>query len=228
MLFKPPLLLFTLVLLFASQEVFSQNGDDDYVPRPFEEKDVFIDIYSGYPNWGSYFLEEFIEDNDYDLKEIKGIPHIGGRLEFIISKEFGFTVDALYDSWGGSWSNVGLVQDTSGFMINQNTENSFQVNRLRIQIGLTYHLDEITVEDLDLYAGLGIGSNKLWVSDDIEDANIDLKDRSYFQVNGSLVDSPISVRARVGGRYFFTDKVALNLELSLGGPLITGGLSFLL
>lgn len=85
MLFKPPLLLFTLVVLFASQEVFSQNGDDDYVPRPFEEKDVFIDIYSGYPNWGNYFLEEFIEDNDYDFKEI---PHIGGRLELATGGPF--------------------------------------------------------------------------------------------------------------------------------------------
>lgn len=228
MLLKTPITLLTLVVLFASQVIFSQDNDDGYIPRPFEEKDVFIDIYTGYPNWGTYFLEEYIEDNEYELKQIKGVPHIGGRLEFIISKEFGFTVDALYDSWGGSWSNMGLVEDTSGFMITQQVENSFQVNRLRVQIGITYHLDEITVEDLDLYAGAGIGSNKLWVTDEVEDANIDLKERSYFQPEGALINSPISVRARVGGRYFFTDKFALNLEISLGGPLITGGLSFLL
>lgn len=220
--------LFALVILFSSHGVFSQYNDDGYIPRPFKEKDMFLDVYTGYPNWGTYFIEEFIEDNNYDLNEIKGVPHIGGRLEFIITKEFGFTVDALFDSWGGSWSNLGLVEDTSGLFVSQEVDNSFQVNRLRIQIGLTYHLDEITVENLDLYAGVGIGSNKLWITEDINDENFDLKDRSYFQSNFSLIDSPISVRARVGGRYFFNEKIALKLELSLGGPLITGGLSFLL
>lgn len=217
-----------LILFLSTNDARAQYGDEKYVTRPIKEKDVLIDVYTGYPNWGSYYFESYIEENSFNLKDANSVPHIGGRFEFILSEEFGFTVDALFDSWGGAWSNLGLVADTSGIMYTEEVNNSFKVNRLKVQFGITYHLDELTVENLDVYAGLAVGSNKLWVTDEIEDTNFNLRSENYFQRNSGFINSPISVRARAGGRYFFKENVALNVELSLGGPLITGGLSFLL
>lgn len=184
------------------------------------EGNFIIDPYYGGPNFGKAFLN-LVEDNANNASNVEtgGIGPAGLRLEYMIGSQIGLGVDVIYNS-----NNITYTETDS---IYNSNENEYQVQtdeyeqnmrRLRVHVRFNYHFD-ITNPDLDGYAGIGAGTNNRF--------------RSAFR-NGDEIDDPmlndntlipVSARICAGMRYYFTENLGLNLELGLGGPVISGGLS---
>jgi len=92
------------------------------------------------------------------------------------------------------------------------------MKRLRIHVRFNYHFD-ISNPNLDGYAGIGAGTNNRFRS--AYENGVELDDTGIG--NQTLI--PVSARICAGLRYYFTENLGLKLELGLGGPVISGGLS---
>ena len=96
------------------------------------------------------------------------------------------------------------------------------MQRVRFQARLNFHFD-ISNPALDAYFGVGVGTNnryrKYYVNDVIQ-TDLLTSDVS----NLTLI--PVSMRLCTGLRYYFTPNIGLNMELGLGGPMISAGISF--
>lgn len=197
--------------------------------QALKKGDIVIDAYAGYPNWGQFFTESHIKNNDVFEGQTKGgIVPLGLKSLFMIDDIFSFTLDINYTSWGGDWASKDSFQvynENDGSYQNIMANYDFSVQRLRFQVGINYHMDDMEIEELDLYGGLAIGTNTIFVQEETNDPYFDFRTQSYF-LDDPLLLTPISVRARIGARYFIRDNFALNLELGLGGPTIAAGLSF--
>lgn len=197
--------------------------------QALKKGDIVIDAYAGYPNWGQFFTETHIKNNDiFEGNTQNGVVPVGIKSLFMIDDIFSFTLDINYTSWGGSWASkdsMQVINNNDGSYQNIMATYDFSVQRLRFQVGMNYHMDDMEIEELDLYGGFAIGTNALFIDEETNDPYFDFRSNSYFLDDPFLL-SPISVRARIGARYFIRENFALNLELGLGGPTIVAGLSF--
>lgn len=77
-----------------------------------------------------------------------------------------------------------------------------------------YHFNEVLniPSQFDFYAGLSLGYS-------IFNSKYDGQDLGHYSGSGS---SGLYLNAQVGGRYFFSDKIGVNLELG-GGNVFSGG-----
>ena len=214
--------------------VLSQNLDEDEIEPKLKKDNIVVDVYTGYPMWGAYHTKEYARSQNASNISTKGIPDVGVKGEIMLTSIFSFTADALFNFWGGSWNThetIEVFDDPTQPAVNEDVfyNYDYSVSRFRFQIGINYHMDDITVENIDLYGGVSIGTNRIWERLTTNDQNFKLEDHNYFVLTDSpLIESPISLRARIGGRYFFTPNMAVNLELNVGGPTIAMGLSYLL
>lgn len=210
---KNRIFLLVLTLLFVFP--FSSNG------QALQEGNFVIDPYFGFPNFGKNLARTIAEETD-DSK-ISGLGPWGLRMEYMIGDEFGITVDGIHNSFGvKAYDTPDYISDQNGNQVENNQEYEYKVtmNRWRIQLGFNYHFD-LSNEKLDAYAGAAGGTNMRFWSATTTEPNYNYED----DVSGQGTLFPASFRIRLGARYYFTDNIGANLELGLGGPLLSGGLS---
>lgn len=178
---------------------------------------VIIDPYYGFPNFGKFFAKNFAEE--FTGLTIGGYGPAGARVEYMLADKFGIGVDAIFNGI----DYKGTVTDTVGYdgmgnAVTDEKTGKVAMRRVRVQARFNYHFDVATPE-LDLYLGFGAGFNtrtvRYW-EDDVEQTD--------YQVKGALF--PVSFRAALGMRYYFTNNIGLNAELGIGGPVMSAGLSF--
>jgi len=178
-----------------------------------EEGNIIIDPYYGYPNIGQSFFDLFVDENNVDGAEIRGIGPCGVRAEFMLADNFGLGVDFIYNSVSGSGTVDSLNTDGTLF---RSYDTKLFMRRYRVHLRANYHF--VQTEALDAYVGFGAGTNirQFGVTSDYPNFNEE-------SVSGALI--PVSARLAIGARYYFTDNIGFNTELGLGGPLISAGLS---
>lgn len=206
----------TILLIFlyslVNTQSFAQSFQDES-EIAVKKGDVLLTGFLSYPNWPKFIASSVLESADLESSEVKGIAPLGLKFEYMLSNEFGFTLDGIYNSWSGEWvPNSDSSPKSIGFQ------------RYRVQIGINYHMSDLESTDLDLYGGFGIGTNR---------RDIDRSDFIEFSqllnlIDNPIVNVPISFRFRLGARYFLFENVAVNFELATGGPFLSGGLTFLL
>lgn len=207
---------FLILLIFFTALGFTNINSQDYLDEPqvaVRKGDVLLTGFASYPNWPRYAADVVLGNSNVEEYEVGGIAPLGLKFEYMLSNQFGFTIDGIYNSWSAKWVSNSDIPP-----------KSVAIQRYRIQIGVNYHMDDLGSTDLDLYGGFGIGSNSRSVDrpDFIEFSEI------LSLINNPLLRVPISFRLRLGGRYFLTENVAINFELGSGGPFLSGGLTFLL
>ncbi|MFK8038405.1 MAG: hypothetical protein AB8B74_08955 [Crocinitomicaceae bacterium] len=181
--------------------------------QALEKGNVIIDPYYGFPNLGKSFAEVIIGDEfDEDIGLVP-IGPAGLRAELMIADNFGLGLDFIYNSISGTGTVDSLNLDGT---FNSSYDLTVYSRRFRFHLRANYHF--VQDENLDAYIGLGVGSNTRSVG-----GKTDFPNYSLGSFTGSII--PISARFAIGTRYFFTENLGLNLELGLGGPLISGGLS---
>lgn len=186
---------------------------------------IIVDPYYGYPNFGKS-LYESLEATTTDFKAT-GIGPCGLRAEYMISDKIGIGADFIYNSNKTTYSTVDTTQvynSTTDTYDNVYTNYSYErtMQRIRVQARINFHFD-ISNPNLDAYFGVGVGTNN--------------RIRHYYQNGAEITDDlsdfggtftliPVSMRICTGLRYYFTPNIGLNMELGLGGPMISGGASF--
>ena len=220
----PSLLVFTALLFSINTPLFSQIENENKM-QSVNKDDFLIDAYIGYPNWGSYSTEvNFMLENATDLKT-GGFTGAGIGMSIFLSNQISFTFEGYYNSWNGSYRQLGVGFDDNNNPVTINHNYEFDIERFRFLLGLNYHFDQLNVEKLDLYMGFAIGTNKIWDNKESTDSNYNLRDFGYYLDEDILLDTPISARLRLGGRYFLSNNVALKFEAGLGGATMSAGLS---
>jgi len=176
---------------------------------------ILLDAYYGAPNFGKSVLKNF-EGDQVKTSGIKGLGPMGIRAEYMLADRFGLGIDAIYNSTGMNFSYDSLNNDGSLYRTYHGTGT---MNRIRIHLRFNYHF--VSTDKLDVYTGVGAGSNtRIWAfkSND-PDFNED-----RVSTTGTLL--PVSMRLAIGTRYYFTENIGLNAEIGIGGPLVSAGVSF--
>ncbi len=175
------------------------------------EGNIMIDAYYGYPNFGKTFTKSL---NGIDGIKTTGIGPMGARAEYMVADKFGIGVDFIYNSINATGTIDSLAAD--GQTVVETYKITTFMQRYRPQIRMNYHF---TANDqLDAYFGVGVGANVRRIG-----VRTDYPGYDIPKVSGALI--PVSMRIALGMRYFFTDNIGANLELGLGGPFLSGGLS---
>ncbi len=176
------------------------------------EKDTkIVEVYYGWPNlWSNTAKNILTNDNSFNISA-HSVGPLGGRFEFLASDKVGLAVDFNYANTVVKWNAE--TTDGNGNPVNYNYK--FSIPRFRALLRFNLHFGGS--ENFDAYWTLGAGYSSLswnYTTDDptYTDDGIDW---NYF---------PIALRTGIGARYFFASNFGVNVELGIGGPLMTFGL----
>jgi len=175
------------------------------------EGNILIDAYYGYPNFGAKIAKSL---SNVDNIKTRGIGPAGIRAEYMVADKFGIGIDFIYNSVAITGTIDSLAAD--GVTVVETYDLTTSLQRYRPQIRMNYHF--VSEDALDAYVGFGVGANVRRAVVKTDYPNYD-----GGAVSGAII--PVSLRVALGMRYFFTDNIGANLELGLGGPFISGGLS---
>jgi hypothetical protein len=183
------------------------------------QKGTFInDPYIGGPNFG----KQVIAVSTLGKVDASGIGPLGLRMEFLISDRVGVTFDGIFNSAAAKYRYTpDIIVNDDGMTVPNNKEYSYsiQLNSLRIQFGMNYHFDFFG-DNSDFFLGFGGGTDNVQVNFSSTEPNF------VGSLKPPILILPFSLRLRVGTRYYFSEFLGANLEIGLGGPFISGGLSF--
>jgi len=199
-----------LLSLISSVSVFGQAA---------RQGNIIIDPYYGGPNFGKAFIEAVEDQNPENVNfNARSIGPAGLRVEYMLGDQIGLGIDAIFNTRNITFNASDTITDGNGNQEIQVNSYEYDMKRLRIQMRFNYHFD-ISNPDLDGYFGVGAGTNNRFRTT-FENGNEIEDDLSNF----TLVQ--FSARVCAGMRYYFTENIGLNAEIGLGGPLVSGGLSF--
>lgn len=185
-----------------------------------EQGNIIIDPYYGYPNFGKNFFDAVETANPGGFNfDARGIGPAGIRLEYMVTDRIGVGGDFIYSTNGYTFQSRDSIYNGTTGQYDVTTNNlEYKMSRIRIQLRMNYHF-EISNPNFDSYVGFGAGTNNR--------KRVSLENGQ--DISGELGDFtllPFSLRVCLGMRYFFTDNIGINTEIGIGGPVISGGLSF--
>ncbi|MHB8402716.1 MAG: hypothetical protein ACYDCN_11955 [Bacteroidia bacterium] len=157
----------------------------------------------------------------------------GPGYSYRVSPAFSITYEqAIKKKVGPGYIGVGGYLGYQGSSITENyyydnngyTGNYYSTNRwtdIMVAARGAYHWDVVCAKKAELYAGALIGLRiQTWR---YTTSNPDPNYRNYYSSNGSVFPT---FDIFVGGRYYFTNKIAVFAEVGYGISYITGGISF--
>lgn len=181
------------------------------------------DPYYGFPNYTSLFpglkssvLGAVKDDDNISNIHSRGSGPTGLRTEFMLNNWFGVGVDAIYSGSSVTYDRVDSVVNGMNY-VNQYER---KMSRVRIQARFNFHFP-VKNKRLDMYGGIGIGSNAKYRSTFVN--GVKTEDKSGFWDGFPTI--PISMRTCWGFRYYFSKFVGMNFEVGIGGPLVSTGVS---
>lgn len=177
-----------------------------------EEGNVIVEGFYGWPNFTTFLLRTAynLSASDEDVS-ITGSGPFGARAEYIIMENVGIGIDAYYGASGIAWKSNQITPMGTDTVY----DYSVDYKRFSLNVRAAYHLNVSDNFDAYLSGSLGYRYRR---------STIDTDDPFFTPVEvGSLI--PISVRGAIGGRYYISGIVGIGMELALGGPLISGGIS---
>lgn len=204
--------------LFASALTMSSMAN----AQALSQGNIVVDAYYGFPNLGKSFYKSLEDASNIEGYKAKGLGPMGVRAEYMVSDRIGLGIDLIYNSNRITYTQIDSTYDgnTDTYQVTRN-ESERLMQRLRVQARINFHF-EIDNPDLDAYFGVGAGTNnrfrKYWEN------GVEVND-TYTSGASNLTLVPVSFRLCTGLRYYFTENVGVNMEIGLGGPLVSGGVS---
>lgn len=198
----------TKKLMIAALAIFSSATVS---AQALNERDIVVDTYVGYSLIGSVF--KTYENESAATSNVSGIMPVGIRGEYMLSENFGIGLDMFYTS-------NKLTETIGGTDLNTFEETiytySFERKKFASYITMNWHLAKSNDKfDFVLTSGIGY-KNTTWSTES--------NDPNYItdEVENAI---PVSFRLGTTARYFFNDNIGANLTFSIGGPLVSAGLS---
>ena len=179
-----------------------------------EQGNVIIDGYYGFPNLMTTLFKAIATDNtdDPNLK-VKGVGPFGGKVQYMVSDKIGVGLDIFYASSSFEYTDVGT--DSLGNLKNYNYK--LTNSRPRFLLRLDWHLGESDV--VDPYLGVGLGYSAAKYKFATDDPGFD---QTVYSTRNLL---PVAFRVAFGTKVYFAKFLGAGVEVGLGGPLVTVGLS---
>ena len=182
---------------------------------------LIIDPYYGFPNFSTFYMYNYLPISDFESVDRLGIGPWGVRVEYLLTDKLGITLDGIHNSGKITEVKEYETYDAENNIIVESYTHRAKMDRYRFQVGLNFHTTPAHPM-MDFYYGAAIGSNyRTWSLDTGDDPFY--YDDFDFENLGVFI--PLSLRLRLGGRYYFDDVFGINMELGLGGPLLSAGLS---
>ena len=185
---------------------------------------IIIDPYYGFPNFGKSLT---MQTTSYLNFKSSGFGPAGCRGEYILAEKIGLGFDFIYNSNKVSYKTSDTLYSLDAFnnILTDVQSSSYErlMRRVRFQARINFHFN-LSTPNLDGYFGVGIGTNnrfrKYWIdgkeTTDINNIVDELGNYTFF---------PFSMRVCTGFRYYFNPKIGANMEIVLGGPLFSAGVS---
>ncbi|MBC7390149.1 MAG: hypothetical protein H7329_13110 [Opitutaceae bacterium] len=179
---------------------------------------IYLDAY-----WGGPQLTPIVINSNMNKVHAKGLGPFGARADFFLSDRHSLGVDVNYMQI--------YLSSTSTFYVTENGMksgaplNSYTFSKLRVYLRYAYHM--IQKDKIDFYLHAGIGAS-IWSPNQIKIEEVNSASNGYttsvkyVEVKNAV---PIGFRTGIGFRYLFTKNIGLNVDLGLGGPLLTAGLT---
>jgi opacity protein-like surface antigen len=178
-----------------------------------EQGNIVIEPYYGFPNLMSGLLRlqaELISDSNL---VVKSFGPAGIRGEFMVSDKLGLGFDFYYANSSAEYTSN--ETDSLGNSVTYTYKAS--IPRPRFLVRATAHLAESDVVDPYFVFGLGYNATKLKLT--TNDPNYSEDDVAVRQL------LPIAYRIGFGTRIYFMDNLGIGLEVGLGGPFATAGIT---
>lgn len=199
------------VITVVAMSLFATLGMNNSANAQVEQGNFIIDPYVGFPTnnlaWGSL-------SSNADFRTVGPPVSFGGRAEFMVADNFGVGLDVNYSITGYQYTDEDYYFDSTTGLYSDATYK-YTAKKLRAMLRLNYHI--VQTDQMDAYLGFGVGYrnvNRTFEYDGVNDPGT------------SVTLIPIAMRLAIGGRYYFTDNIGLNLELGTsGGSAIQFGLS---
>ncbi len=181
--------------------------------QALSEGSVCIDLYSGFPNILNTVLKTNLQAVDLNNElTLSSVPTVGLRAGYMVSERISAGIDVNYSSLGIGYNDPG-----TGF------DYDVDFTRLRLLARFEIHFPQN--ETFDLYLPLAAGYHSLNITLNSNDPDTE---EQLDDINSvlNLFNSPYAFRIGIGGRYYFTDNIGLNMEFGIGGgPLVEGGIA---
>lgn len=199
----------TALFFVLTSVMTAQTGD-----KCVSQGKFIIDGYYGYPYVVGKVLKNISDDDDIEISRVVNTNHIGGKLEFMVNDVIGLGAEYTFARVTNHIKNLDYNNDLGQYKI---VNGSFKetLTKQRILFRMSIHFG--TSESVDPYVSFGAGYKQTIYRNNFP------SDYPINDVNINLI--PISFRAGIGMRWFFTEHVGLNIEGGIGGPAIQGGLS---
>lgn len=175
-----------------------------------------IDGYYGYPYVVGKVLKNLSDrdDNGIEISSARNTNHIGGKFEYMLSDHFGIGADYTFARVTNYINTLDYTSETGQYKIVRGSYKE-SLTKQRVLVRMNIHFG--TTSAIDPYVSFGVGYKQSIYKNDFP------LDFPINNVNINLI--PISFRAAIGMRWFFTDGIGLNVEGGFGGPAIQGGVS---
>jgi hypothetical protein len=177
-----------------------------------------IEPYLGFPNISRYVPSIFYLTETIDVTKYRGMAPSGLRYSYMLRDELSVGVDVMYNFSNQTYNSTDTVFQNGQWSYIPST-GLRQERRLRIHARMNFHLPTL-IPEADSYIGIGIGTNNRWLRNS-KNGNLE----SLVKGDDAVL-LPFSMRICYGFRYYFTYNLGINLEVGVGGPLLSAGLSY--
>lgn len=198
-----------LILFFS----FISVGLTNRAVAQVEQGNIIIDGYYGFPNLMTGLLRSIATNastTSFDLK-VTGVGPFGGRLSYMATDNIGIGLDVFYANSGFEYSDTIISGNGTRYFYKLSNP------RPRFLARVDYHFN--IAEKVDMYAGAGIGYSTAKYKLETNDPTFVLTQYS----TRNLV--PVAYRIAFGTKFYFVKFLGAGVEVGLGGPLVTVGLS---
>lgn len=169
-----------------------------------------IQLYYGIgPNIVKAFLEASIEGSSATNITVGSLGPIGLRYSYMVSDKAGVGLDANYTDTYMTYTDM----DTTGA-----ASYSYTVGARTMRFMPRFDFHFAGGDNFDAYFGIGAGYRTRIYYAESDDPN--------FVNDATEGVNPVAFRVAVGGQYFFSPNIGLNMEIGLGGGgLLRSGLA---
>lgn len=184
-----------------------------------KEGDAFLDVYYGFPDWQKYIMRNEYSAYNYENIKISSTGHMGLRGEYMVSRRIGFGLDLWYVKTTLTATRVDNIYNYSNYYSSilvgtDRYEVKESLGRIAVLGRFLVHIGNSKKVDPYIHAGFGYANYMYNYS---AKSTVDKEADNFF---------PLAARAGFGLRIFLHEKFGANMDMGLGGPLFTLGLTY--
>jgi outer membrane protein W len=204
---------FLSVVILTVNPLLAQTDDYHVIPKqnrnPIQKGDMLVDVFYGGPyllGLVTKLVYDSLKQQGNEVLNFHNYNQFGAKFQYMLNEKIDIGLEYTHALATFDYVGNNSILYTAG------------VRKQRVLGKINIHFATSPKVDPYLTFGAGFNSSKLYTNEP-GTSSIDLQ-------NTSILFAPISFRAGIGLRYFFTPQFGINAEIGLGGPLMQGGISF--